>query len=347
MDQKTLRVAQWGTGNVGRRALAAVIEHPRMTLVALRVFSSDKEGKDAGFLCGLPPCGVTASRDIEAVITARPDCVIYMPDHVDIDDMCRLLGAGINIATACIGFNHRDTIEPAVRARLEQACMQGEASLYATGSSPGWSTEMVPLTLFAMQRRLDCFTISDFADISDRDSPEMLALLGFGRMPAELDPDRKSGTAASMPPTFGALAEAIGLPLERTSTSIDYAMTNKRETIAAGIIEAGTIGAMRMGFIGWHAGKPLLQRYSTWYVTRDIDHPWELRASGWRMQVKGDTSLDVSIAFDVSAQDYPDFSPRLTAHPVVNAVPYVCAARPGLLETRDLPIIAPELLPPL
>jgi 4-hydroxy-tetrahydrodipicolinate reductase len=340
MDEK-LRIAQWGTGNVGRRALAAVIEHPIMELVALRVYAPAKEGKDAGSLCGSGPTGVLATRSIEDVIAARPDCVIYMPDHVDLDDLCRLLSAGINVATALVSFNHRPTVEPATLARIERACAEGNASLYATGSSPGWSTEMVPLTLLAMQRRLDSFTISDFADISQRDSPEMLALLGFGKHPSELDPNRKSGTAASMPATFGALAEAIGLPLTRTSTSIEYALANKREEVAAGVIEAGTVGAMRMGFIGWRGEVPLLQRYSLWYVTRDVDQPWEFRDGGWRMQVKGDTALDVSIAFDVAPADYADYSPRLTAHPVVNAVPYVCAARPGLVETRDLPIMAP------
>jgi hypothetical protein len=343
MSDKQLRIAQWGTGNVGRRALRAVIEHPRMELVALRVFSADKEGHDAGTLCGAPPHKVLATRSIEALIASRPDCVIYLPDQADLDDLCRLLGEGINVATACIGFNHRGSMDAGMLERLEAACVRGGASLYSTGSSPGWSTELVPLVLLAMQRRLDSLTIFDYAEMSSRNSPEMLALLGFGKHPSELDPNRKSGTAASMPPTFGALAEAIGLPLDDTSTTIEYALANRRTEIAAGVIEAGTVGALRMGFIGWRKGKALLQRFSTWYVTPDLDQPWELRDSGWRIRVKGDTSLDVSIGFDVAEDDYGDYSPGLTAHPLVNAVPYVCAAPPGLIETRELPMIVPQL----
>ena len=34
-------------------------------------------------------------------------------------------------------------------------------------------------------------------------------------------------------------------------------------------------------------------------------------------------------------EDDPAYSPGLTAHPVINAVPYVCDSPPGLLETRD------------
>jgi hypothetical protein len=345
VNLKKYRIAQWGTGNVGLRSLRAVIEHPRMELVAVRVYSKAKDGKDAGALCGIAPTGIIATRNLHATIAAGPDCVIYLPDHPDLDEMCSLLEAGINITTACIGFNHRDSIEPASRARLEAACTLGRSSLYATGSSPGWSTEIMPFALLAMQRRLDCLTITDYADLSSRDSPQMIFnTLGFGADPLNTNPGRPVGTAVSTPPTFRALADAIGLPLDDVTTSIEYAITRKRATIAAGTLQAGTIGAMRMGVIGLRNGKPVLRRFSIWYaVSQDLDPQWELRDSGWRMQVDGDTSLDVSIAFAVSQGNYAGYSPGLTAHPLVNAVPYVCDAAAGILHTAELPMIVPYL----
>ncbi len=51
MSQKTLRVVQWTTGNIGTRALRAVIDHPALTLAGLYVHSDAKEGLDAGELC--------------------------------------------------------------------------------------------------------------------------------------------------------------------------------------------------------------------------------------------------------------------------------------------------------
>jgi 2,4-diaminopentanoate dehydrogenase len=125
--------------------------------------------------------------------------------------------------------------------------------------------------------------------------------------------------------------------------TVEYAVTRKREHIAAGVLEAGTIGALRMGVIGLRDGAPVLRRFSIWYATRDLDPQWEIRESGWRMQIKGDTSLDVSIAFDVAKQDYAVYSPGLTAHPIVNAAIYVCDAAPGILHTSDLPMLIPYL----
>lgn len=340
MKQQRYRVAQWGTGNVGLYALRTIIEHPHFDLVGLWVHSDAKAGKDAGELCGLPPTGVIAVQDIEPILAAQPDCVVYMPHENDFDALARLLGAGINVSTSLLGFHSRDYMDPAIRAKLEAACRQGGASLYASGSTPGWFTEIMPLALSGLERRLDCITLSDFADMSSRNSPEMLfEVLPFGRKPADVPEAGPVGTAVSSPPSFTMTAAALGLPLDEIVTGRDFALAEQRTTIAAGTIEAGTIAAMRMSITGIRGGKPVLRRNSIWYLTRDIDQPWDLRQTGLHYSVEGDLPIDMMITFPVSDADYPKISPAMTANPVVNAVPYVCDAPPGLLQTDDLPPI--------
>ena len=92
------RVVQWATGNIGTRSLRAVIEHPRMILAGLYVSSLDKEGRDAGELCGLDPTGVVATRDIDHILGLDADCVLYMQQGCDFDVICRLLEAGLNLS---------------------------------------------------------------------------------------------------------------------------------------------------------------------------------------------------------------------------------------------------------
>src|SRR3954471_17734083 len=90
-------VAQWATGNIGARSLRQVIEHPDLELVGVYVHSSEKAGSDAGDLCGVVATGIVATNDIDELIAARPDCVLYMPQQCDFDEVCRLLAAGVNI----------------------------------------------------------------------------------------------------------------------------------------------------------------------------------------------------------------------------------------------------------
>jgi len=72
-QRPTYRVVQWATGNIGTRSLRAVIEHPRLDLVGVRVTNPDKVGLDAGTLCGLDPTGVSATGELDDVLALRPD----------------------------------------------------------------------------------------------------------------------------------------------------------------------------------------------------------------------------------------------------------------------------------
>src|SRR6185369_3583242 len=101
---KKYRVVQWATGTIGASALRAVISHPAMDLVGVYVYSEAKEGRDAGELCGLAPVGVAATRDIEAILALQADCVLYMPEKGDTDEVCRLLESGANIVTTCLQY---------------------------------------------------------------------------------------------------------------------------------------------------------------------------------------------------------------------------------------------------
>ena len=78
-----------------------------------------------------------------------------------------------------------------------------------------------------------------------------------------------------------------------------------------------------------------------WYCTPDLDPAWDLRSTGWRVRVRGDASIDVEIGFPVALDDIAAFTPALTANRPVNAVAPVCAARPGILSTGDLPLLTP------
>ncbi len=92
-------MVQWTTGNVGQRAARAIIAHPDLDLVGCYAWSDDKAGADVGTLVGVDPIGLAATRDVDALLALRPDCVSYNPMWPDVDEMYRILGAGVNIAS--------------------------------------------------------------------------------------------------------------------------------------------------------------------------------------------------------------------------------------------------------
>ncbi len=341
MSRHRYRVAQWATGNIGTRALREVIRHPDLELAGVLVYDPAKNGVDAGLICGEDPVGIFATDDRAAMLELGADCVLYMPRIFEIDDVVALLESGTNVVTTrgeLFGGGHR--LGEAGRARVLDACTRGNASIYATGSSPGFITETLPLALLSSQRRVECIEIDEYADMSQRDSPHMIfEQMGFGKPPASYNPKRADYLVGEFSPSLALLADAAGRPVDEWSGTGDVAAAREDTTLVAGELPAGTVAAQRTTVIGKSAGAEVIRFSANWYCTTDVEPAWDLRPTGWRVRVRGDAPFDVDLTFPVPVADLGSVTPAYTANRPVNAVAYVCAARPGILSTTDLPVI--------
>ncbi|MER5756338.1 dihydrodipicolinate reductase [Streptomyces sp. NPDC002088] len=336
----TYRVVQWATGNIGSRTLRGAAEHPQLDVVGVLVHSAEKSGLDAGELCGLPPLGVRTTTDLDDILGLKPDCVLYTPRELDTDAVCALLASGTNVVATRTDFHHPAAMDPSLRRRVEAACDEGGSSIHSTGSSPGFVTEALPLVLASLQRRLDGLLIEEFADLSRRASPGLLFdVMGFGGRHETFDERRLASLRASFGPSLRLVADTLGLPVEQAEVQGEFAHARTRTTIAAGVLEAGTVAAQRVTVAWSRAGRPVLRFRATWYCTTDLDQSWDLRDTGWRLTVDGDAPLDVVIRFPVAPENAAAVYPSYTANRAVNAVPWVCEAPSGIRTTADLPHI--------
>jgi hypothetical protein len=163
------RVVQWATGNIGLRALREVIRHPSLDLAGVLTYDPSKSGVDAGELCGEKPTGVAATRERAAIHALRADCVLYMPRVVDVEDLLAFVGAGTNVVSTCTElYDGARWLDPRDRARVSETCARTGASVFATGSSPGFITDALPFALLSLQRRVDSYEIFEFANMSRR-----------------------------------------------------------------------------------------------------------------------------------------------------------------------------------
>jgi 4-hydroxy-tetrahydrodipicolinate reductase len=333
---------QWATGNIGARALREVIRHPGLDLVGVFTYDSGKAGVDAGALAGIDPVGVAATTDPAAVHALAADCALYMPRATDVDDVVAFLASGTNVVTTRGEFFAGAHRLGADRERILDACAHGNTSIYATGSSPGFITDALPFALLSLQRHVESVTIEEFADLSQRDSPHLLfELMGFGQPLDAFDARRSSFLLEEFGPCLDELAQAAGRPVDDWACTGEVSATRSEVTIRAGTLAAGTVGAQRTVMEGRSGGEPVVSQTVNWYCTDDLEPAWDLRPTGWRVRVRGDAPLDVELPFPIAPEDLGSFTPAYTANRPVNAIPYVCAAPPGILATADLPPIVP------
>jgi 4-hydroxy-tetrahydrodipicolinate reductase len=223
---------------------------------------------------------------------------------------------------------------------MVEACNKGGASVYGTGSSPGFITDLFPWSALALQRRVDSFRIEEFGNMSQRDSPVMLfEQIGFGK---PMDPDAfPTPRLTSAPSAFAPITRAAGWHIDEWRTVTEFAAACSDVDPICGQVSAGTVGARRLVITGHAGGVERLRFDQVMYITADLEPDWSVADTGWRVTVCGDASLEIDLKFPVALAELAEYTPALTANPPVNAIPFVNAARSGLLRTSDLPPLVP------
>jgi 4-hydroxy-tetrahydrodipicolinate reductase len=358
MGSSRCRVVQWATGNTGQRTLREVIRHPSLDLIGVLVYDRAKDGVDAGGLCGEGDTGVLATTDRAAVLKLEADCCVYMPRATGrgrtragltedelVEDVVALLGSGTNVVTTCSDLFARGIrLADSNRGRVLEACQRGKTSVWASGSDPGFITETLPMALLSVQRRVDLVEIEEFGDLSRRPSAHMVMdQMRFGKPLTDFDPEgRKNHLFGEYQPPLSVLADIAGFEIEEWSAEGGVAAAKQDLTIVAGEIKAGTAAAQRVVVQGRSGGADRIRFVQYGFVATDVEPDWGLQPTGWRIRIHGDAPFDLSMPFPVPLDDLASVVPAFNANGPVNAIPYVCAAAPGILTTEDLPHILPR-----
>jgi len=341
-----IRVVQWTTGNVGKQSAIAIARNPELELVGCYAWSPGKVGRDVGTLCGLDALGVTATDDVDTLLALRPDCAVYTPMWPSIDELVRILGAGVNVVTTAAFINGR-RLGPE-RQRLIEACERGGSSLFGTGINPGF-IELLSIVVAGVCDRIDKITVSEAAHTMGYDSPDTEKAAGFGR-PID-DPNLQSMTAegtAVFGEAVAMVADALGVELDAVVCTAEHAKTTEDLDLGSWQIAAGCVAGVAASWQGRVGDRTLVELNVRWKKAPILEPDWKIE-DGHVIEVQGRPTVRTTMQFlpppDFEARSLTDFMVLghiMTAMPAVNAIPAVVAAPPGIVSYPDLPLPLPR-----
>ena len=111
--------------------------------------------------------------------------------------------------------------------------------------------------------------------------------------------------------------------------------------VAAGTVEKGTAAALRFEVRGILGGRPAIVLEHVTRLRDDLAPHWPQPAGQgcYRVEVRGEPNYTVDLQLLGSDGDHNTAGLKATAMRLVNAVPTVVAAEPGLLSALDLPLV--------
>ena len=349
----SLRVIQWSTGHVGIEALRALIRHPDLDLVGLWVHSADKAGRDAGDLCGLPTTGVIATNDIDALLAVGADCVCYtatadLRPWEAVDDIARILASGVNVvSSSLVQLLHPKTADPGMIERLDAACQQGGTSCFFSGIDPGFANDLLPIALMSACERVDSVRILEILNYDTYDQAEVLfGTMGFAQpldhTPLLLFPGALSYAWGGV---IGQMAESLGIEVDEIRETHEKASLDHDVHLAVGDVPAGTMAGLRFEVQGMVGGRAAIVVEHVTRLDDSVAPEWP-QGAGYRIEIKGNPSFTCDLEMLGEDGDHNTGGVLATAMRIINAIPHVCAAAPGMLSSLDLPLYGAKGLMP-
>jgi hypothetical protein len=347
-----IKVAAIGTGNVGKHALTQLIVDPRFELTGVWVSSESKAGKDAAELAGLDDStGITATTDLEAILAAEPECVVYtaMADNrlvEALEDYRRILAAGVNVVASAAVFLQYPwgTLPDEMIAPIQTAAEAGKSSLFVNGIDPGFANDLLPMALAGTCQSIEQIRCMEIINYDTYDSATvMFDVMGFGKpldeVPMLLQPGVLGLAWGSV---VRQLAAGLGISLDEVTETYVREPAPEEFDIVSGHIAKGTAAALRFEVRGMLGGKPVVVLEHVTRTRDDLCPHWPQPAQeggSYRIEITGEPSYVLDLSLSSPNGDHNHAGLVATAARIVNAIPEVVAAPAGICTTLNLPLI--------
>jgi hypothetical protein len=347
-----IRVALIGTGNCGSLALKQLIDDKRFELTGVWVSTEAKVGKDAGELAGLDVAtGVAATNDLDAIIATKPECVVYcamgdvrLPEAMA--DVRLFLRAGIDVVGSAPGVLQYpwQVIGDKYIERVEEAAREGNSTVFVTGVDPGFATDLLPFALAGTCQTIEQVRTMEIADYATYDGATvMFDVMGFGKQLGDFPILFQPGVLGiAWGTAIRQLAAGLGVEVDEIKDSVEQEPAPEDFDVAAGHIAKGTVAALRFQIEGMVKGRPVIVVEHVTRLRADLRPDWAQPAQAggsYRVEIIGEPSYVVDVCPTSRNGDHNYAAILAAAGRIVNAIPDVVAAAPGIRTTLDMPLV--------
>ena len=283
----------------------------------------------------------------------KPDCVVYNPMWIDVDELVRILSAGVNVVTTASFITGRNLGDG--RDRIVEACEKGGSTMFGSGVSPGFA-ELLAIVSAMVCNRVDKVTVNEAADTTFYDSPDTEKPVGFGQ---PIDHPDLQAMAAKGTAIFGEavrlVADALGVELDDVRCEAEFAQTTADLEMASWTIPAGCVAGVYISWQGIVGDRTVIDLNVRWRKGQTLDPDWKIDGDGWVIQIDGQPTVTTKRRLPAAAvlRGRPRSKSSwilghiMTALPTLHAIPAVVAAAPGIATYADLPLTLPRGVVPI
>jgi 4-hydroxy-tetrahydrodipicolinate reductase len=326
-----IRTIHYGLGPIGCHIARVAARRSQIAIVGGVDIDPAKVGQDLGMVIGLEkPLGLPVERDLAAVLKRTPADVVvhstgsFLPQVRD--QIEALVQAGLNVVSTCEELSYPWAAHPRIAADLDRLAKDKGVTILGTGVNPGFVMDTLALVLSGVCQDITHLCITRVVDTAKR-RVQLQRKTGAGLPLDDFHRRVKAGTLrhVGLPESLHMVAAGLGWKLDEVEDTIEPIVASAPARSADIVVEPGQAAGVRQVARGLQGGREVIALHLVMQLGAAESYD--------AVDIEGTPPVHLRIAGGVHGD-------QATAAIVVNAIPRVVAADPGLLTMADLPVVA-------
>jgi len=321
-----IRVLHFGLGPIGASIVKQIAQRPGLKIVGAVDVDPAKTGHDLGEIAGMKKLGVRVQDDAaKALNAARPNVVIHCTSSSlerVMPQLEQILSAKAAIVSTTEELAYPYRTHAALARRLDALARKSKVAVLGTGVNPGFVMDAVPIALSAACERVDAVVVNRIQDARLRRLP-FQQKIGAGLTTEQFAQKVKDKSVrhVGFTQSIAMIGDALGWKLDRITDDIKPKIADREVASDLLAVDPGYVSGIIQDGVGYRNRKPVIRLHLEAYLGAPETYD--------AVQIDGSPQLSMKFAGGV----HGDIA---TASIVVNSIPKVLNATPGLHTMRDL-----------
>ena len=322
-----IRVLHFGLGPIGAAIVKQVAARPGFKIVGAVDIDPAKVGRDLGAVVGVPRgLGVKISADAaKALKAAKPDVAVLCTSS-SIKKVMPQIEAILKSKTAIVSTTEELSYPGYTHIRqarqIHAWAKKAKVAVLGTGVNPGFAMDALPIALSAVCERVDRIAVNRVQDARIRRLP-FQQKIGAGLTTEQFQKKVDDGSVrhVGLTESIAMIADAMGWTLDRITDDIQPKLASVTISSEFLAVDPGYVCGIVQDGVGYRGGDPVVRLHMEAYLGAPESYD--------SVDIDGSPRLAMKIAGGIHGD-------VATASIVVNSIPKVLEAAPGLHTMRDL-----------
>jgi len=324
----SIRVVHFGLGPIGSAIAQEISQRRGFKIVGGIDSDPAKAGRDVGDVAGLPGrIGVRVEPNATRLKKMKPDVVVLCTNSsmkAVMPQLEAILKAKVPIVSTTEELAYPVYTNVRQAAKVHQWAKKAKVAVLGTGVNPGFVMDSLPIALTAACQRVDRVSVTRIQDARTRRLP-FQQKIGAGLTTEQFQKRVEEGSIkhVGFTESIAMIADALGWGLDRISDRVEPKLAQVTISSEYLAVDPGYVCGIVQEGVGYRKKEPVIRLYMEAY----LGAPDPIDA----VEIDGSPRLSLRIPGGIPGD-------AATAAMVVNSIPKVLEAAPGLHTMLDMPL---------